>query len=290
MSTLEIIQGTTTLDISDEQNFVHELNEGFGMPPLHYLTERGPFQHGESVVDVRLDPRIVNLVIPLLATWDTHFDRRESLLAILSPSSTPIILRFTSNTGIVRQMDCWVLRGPLFSTEDQIAGGPSIRAGMSLIAYDPTWYDPVAVSVRFQLGGGSDTFTVPMSVPHGVGASTIDSIEVMQNDGTWITYPMIRVTGPITNPVIENETTGEILDFTGFTISAGEYYDIDLRYGYKTVLENGSVNKVSELTDDSDLATFHLEKRQANSIRVTGSAITGETVIDFLFFEKYVGI
>jgi hypothetical protein len=90
-------------------------------------------------------------------------------------------------------------------------------------------------------------------------------------------------------------TTGEVLDFTGTTIGAGEWYELDLRYGYKTVLDNSGANVVSDLSSDSDLATWHLATDPEaaggiNSITVTGSAVTEATSVHLVWFERYLGI
>ena len=86
-----------------------------------------------------------------------------------------------------------------------------------------------------------------------------------------------------------------MLDFTGTTISAGSYYDIDTRYGYKTVYSESGVNKISTLLDTSDLATFALQPDPdaadgINVISVTGTGTNADTRVDLTFFDWYVGI
>ena len=38
---------------------------GWGTPPIEHVTERGPFQHGETVKDYFLRPRTIQLLIRL---------------------------------------------------------------------------------------------------------------------------------------------------------------------------------------------------------------------------------
>lgn len=292
-TTLELIRGSTTLDISDEINYQHEQNDGFGMPPLHRITERGPLQDGVTDRGYRLDPRPIALVIPMLTdTWSDHYDRREALLDVLNPGYDEIIqLRFTLPDGSQRQIDTHLAAGPVFTTKDQIAGGSNMRAGFTLVAPDPSWYDLTPGSATFALGGGADTWPVPFSVPFTVGASTIDITTVIDYQGSYISYPhLIRITGPITDAIITNNATGEKLDFTGTTIAGGDYYDIDCRYGYKTVVDAAGANKISKLTTDSDLVTFHLAIKQSNSIRVQGSSITASTVVQISYVTRYLGV
>lgn len=45
------------LDLTD----VITIEQGRGIPPLHYSTQRGTYQHGETPVNLRLDPRIIQI-------------------------------------------------------------------------------------------------------------------------------------------------------------------------------------------------------------------------------------
>ena len=138
---------------------------------------------------------------------------------------------------------------------------------------------------------------VPTPIPFTVGTSTIDIDKTIEYPGTWHSFPhKIRITGPIDDAVITNVTTGEKLDFTGDSIAATHYYDIDLRYGYKTVLLDGITDKVAELTDDSDLATWHIAAASnaattmTNVINVSGSAATSATSVGISYYVRYLGI
>jgi hypothetical protein len=88
--------------------------------------------------------------------------------------------------------------------------------------------------------------------------------------------------------VITNGATDDKIDFTGFTIGAGVTYTIDLRYGYKTVVDHLGANQISKLSTDSDLATWGLIAGE-NSIGVVGTSITSATLISFQFNERFIG-
>ena len=94
-------------------------------------------------------------------------------------------------------------------------------------------------------------------------ATTVVSLAI--NDTTTIQYngqvpaePIISIVGPITNPVLTQGSTGKKIDFTGTTIASGNNYQIDTRYGYKTVFDGSSVNRIANLTKDSDFADFYV--------------------------------
>jgi hypothetical protein len=73
---------------------------GLGMAPLHYITQRGPFQDGENVLDMRWDTRTVQMLIEEALGgqseyWDRHFD----LTDLLRPNRA-----FPAATGVVRPL------------------------------------------------------------------------------------------------------------------------------------------------------------------------------------------
>lgn len=106
--------------------------------------------------------------------------------------------------------------------------------------------------------------------------------------GTWDEYPVITLTGPINDPVITNHTTGEVLDFTGATINANEIYTIDTRYGHKTVTSQTGENKISALSEGSDLATFHLVPG-GNFLQVTFTGGTAAaTGVAVNYYNRYI--
>lgn len=284
-----IISNGQEVSITDGAPFAILQEEGLMMSPLQRVIERAPQQHGDTDLGYWLQTRLINLVIGIYEdTADDLWAAREQLISLLAPYYSPVLEIGLSN-GNARRLDVR-LDGTMNagSTERH---GLSQRVGFALRAADPSFYDPTAVSVTFSLGGGSDAFVVPTPVPTGIGASTINQSTTINYTGTWRSHPQIRFIGPITDAVMVNEAIDEKLDFTGTTISGGDYYDIDTRYGQKSVVDSLGVNKISALTSDSDLGTFHLSPATpANSIRVTGSGVTDATQVIITYYLRYLGI
>lgn len=60
---------------------------GFGLAPLHFITQRGPYQDGDTALDMRLDPRVIRLVIAdTLYKRQDYWDRRNTVLDLLRPN------------------------------------------------------------------------------------------------------------------------------------------------------------------------------------------------------------
>ena len=60
---------------------------GFGLAPLHFITSRGPFQDGETALDMRLDTRTIQIIVGEPVGTDTEYwDKRGELLDLLRPN------------------------------------------------------------------------------------------------------------------------------------------------------------------------------------------------------------
>lgn len=285
---LEIIREGNALDISDLAHYAVEEIDGFGMPPLHRISERGPLQHGESDRGYRLDPRLIQIVLKLRTNgWESAYARRQELLSFVSPM-TPISLRFTQPDGTVRQIEGHCVDGPDFATKDRLRDRFQ-RAALRILCPDPAWYDPERQSIYAVGGGGGLGFLFPMPVPWLMGGEIIEAELIVNYAGTWLEYPQIVITGPIANPRIEHMETGDVLEFGGPAIVEGDAYTIDLRYGHKTIVDSIGSNKISELTAESDLATWHLQPG-VNTLHLSGTSGGSATKIQLNYFNRYLGV
>jgi hypothetical protein len=266
--------------------------EGMGMPNVRRIEESGPLQNGITDRGYRIDPRLIVVSLDLVGSSITDlYDKRRLILDIFKPKNTPGKLRFISgNTR--REIEAFYVGDSLriVDTSDTYLAK---RVSVALRCPDPRWYDPVINSVNFNISGGADTFVIPFEVPFKLGASTIDTTKPIVYSGNVKSYPTIRIEGPITDPVITNMETGHKLDFTGITIPAGTTYIIDLGYADNTIVTDTGVNKISELTTDSDLVEFCIDPDYGggtNNIRVTGSSVSEATNVRIAYYDYYIGV
>ena len=291
---ITLLRGAASLSLTDNTVCGVSSWDGVGEAPVRRIEERGPQQHGVSDVGFRLEPREIQLALWLGA--DSFIDletRRRTLVDWLRATTQNLTLRFTDESGQVYDIDGHST-GQL--TLPVVGGdGMTLQSGVVFRCPDPTFYDPVAVAISFLVGGGADSFYVPLSVPHFVGSSVVNASLAVTYLGTWRAYPLIRIVGPIADPVITNAATGEVLDFTGTTIAAGDRYDIDLRYGHKTVIDAAGASQIAKLVTSSDLAMWHIADDSevtggVNSVGVTGSGANAASRIDIVYNTRYVGI
>lgn len=305
-----IVNGTT-YDLTGAGILIPELVDGLGLPPLHRFTQRGPQQHGATNRDFRLDPRSLTLIGSFTRNCPADvWAARRRLLDIFKPSNIPVQLRWDLSDGTSRQLDTFIegeLTLPFGAVSGQgggqdrqtligLSGGVQQRTAIQVIAEDPTLYDPTLVTVTIPNTTFGTGMTVPLPVPFSIGSSVMSGAQVITYLGDWLTYPTIRLTGPMTDPIVTNTTTGEVLNFTGTTIAIGEYLDIDLSYGAKTVRDSNGVNQIAALVSTSDLGTWHLaagsdaSSSLANTITITASATSSVSAVRLTFYTRYLGI
>jgi hypothetical protein len=288
--TFQLIRGATTLDISDLVKYHVIEFDGFGMSPVRRLTQRGPLQNGDTDVGFRLDPRTMRISVQAYGTTAAQFhSRREELLQLLKPGTDAVKLCWTLGDGTQRQIDCHISGGLSLGTSTLLKN--NFRDVIELRASDPTWYDPNGGSLQFAQTGGGTPMPVPVLFPLTFGASTLNGAAVinLSDANAWDTFPIIYVTGPVTGLILTNTATGDKLDFTGATVGSGVTYTIDLRYGYKTVIDSTSTNRISQITSDSNIATWRLVPG-ANSITATGTSIDANTRIYIQYNTRFIGV
>lgn len=283
---------------------VFQSPEGTGMPPIQYLTQRGPLQHGVSLKGFFLQPRIVQMLIRYdYCNRDDYWRGRGGLLDALRPnrqglnSTTTGRLRAILSTGDIRDLNVLVEAGPTFAphglgTWDEFAFTDTIR----FIGFDPLYFNPSQQSCTFS-DSSQDQLVFPITFPITFSPIVFTSncaANAARNSGTWFTFPTIIITGPITGPRITNTSIDEFIALD-YTLLAGESITIDLAYGQKTVTKNDGSNLIGFVTADSSLGTFRLETHPTvlngdNIISVFGSGISINTSFVLSWYNRYVGL
>lgn len=267
--------------------------DGFGMPPIDYVTERGPFQHGETVKDYFMRPRTIQLIVRRNGcTRSEYWNIRKVLLDILRPGRgliqsppAPGLLRKYLANGDVRELFVYTSQGPGFASHSPDQWDQwSVQDTIRFTAYDPVMRDPVLQSKSYASSGTSGTF--PITFPwlfasFGIGAQDITY------SGTFLAFPTITINGPVVSPLIRNVTTGEKIQFT-FTLAGGEQAVADLSYGHKTVTKNDGTNLIGFVTADSDVATFHLNPG-LNQMQITATGTSAISSFVVSWYNRYVG-
>lgn len=279
--------------------------EGEGMPPIEYVTQRGPFQHGVTINDYFLQPRTLQYIIrhnfcSRQAYWDGRADllnhvrpnRQVDASGLCATGLTQGSIRKYIPGGIIRQIDVMILQGPNYDTRspgqwDSFA----IQDVLRFFAPNPVWYDPTRRSQV--VSSPSDLQLVfPITFPIVFGAIS-ESFNVSYS-GTWKSFPSIVITGPFSGVTIENTSTDELIELD-YNAVDGETVTICLEYGSKTIMNNSGDNLIGFLTEDSDLGTFHLAPdpevaNGLNAMTVNAVGVGANTTVTMYWYQRYIGV
>lgn len=287
---LFITQDSVTYELHSPPTRAMMYDAGTGMPEIEYITQRGPFQHGESVKDYFLRPRVVELRYRKnCCSRQDYWDSRAELLNILRPNRGNVALpqgtlRKILPDGTKRDLEVTIQQGPRYEPQKITEWDSwSIDEILRFVAYNPVYYDP---DQNTQVFGPLGALIFPITFP--IVFADFGNTVVIDYQGNWVEYPSITITGPLTTTRIENLTTNELIDF-GYTVLPGETVTFDLTYGVKSVTLGDGTNLIGYITPESDLATFHLQPGN-NQVRIlaTGSSVDTDIVVGW--FDRFVGI
>jgi hypothetical protein len=279
--------------------------EGLGLPPINYITQKGPYQHGETLLDYRLGTRTIQLIVrqDSCNRYD-YWSNRAALLDAIRPNYqllnnfNPGTLRKKLPDGSIRSIDVVIDEGPTFvarstDTWDEYGYTETLR----FIAHDPTFYDPTKITTTWDVlvDPALPLHTAfPITFPITLGPTAYAVTKAITYTGSWLAYPKITITGPMNGFMILNSATGEYIEIN-YIISAGEVVTIDLPYGNKTITSSLGTNLIGTCSTGSDLSTFHIAPTPeatggVNTIQVevTGTDANSKVVLDF--YTRYIGI
>jgi len=285
--------------------------EGFGMPDISYITQRGPFQNGETVIDYRIEKRIIQILVRQdgCSRWD-YWENRSSLIDYLRPNrallgilqNAQFVITFPDTTK--RALNVNTIDGPKFTARsldrwDEWGYTESLR----FIAHDPILYDPTAICKTIAVIQTVNELVFPVTFynsfrnPSGwqviFASDLVDETLSITYPGTWPTFPNLVITGPLEVPVITNLSTNEFIKLP-YSIVAGEIVTIILQPGAKTI--KSSINGNITVSDDSNMTTFHIECNPKvaggiNVFKLSGNkGKSGVTKLDISYFVRYIGI
>lgn len=284
-----------------------------GMASIRRLSQRSPSQlYGDTDLGFRMDPRFSDFQWTIRgSSLSGYRDLREEFMSIWVPRFDDAVQLIFDFDDRIRALDV-VLDGELLwnnraGTIEQVSG--VFRAA------DPRLYDPELVTVLFDLAGssGNDGWSIPWPVPWPIGTSILNLTKTINYAGlsrlAAVEFPIIRVIGPITNPVIENETTEEVIDLSAegglILADSSEWVQIDLsnspRRDSKTIRDQDGESIDQYLTTDSDLATWHLAPAGElllseayatgqNIITVSGTGVDATTQVSLRYYDRYLAV
>lgn len=276
---------------------------GLGMPNISYVDQS--LQDGDQILRARFEQRVIQIIHRRDANdRGGYWKNRRELINILNPKRQ---YKDTFSSGILKlflpdSREYWInvlpSRGPQFTQRNPNRWAEfSITETLRFVTTNrPFFYNPKIKLFEFTFLP-FDGLCFPLCIPDGACFSNgnINAILDVQYEGDIISFPQIEIQGPISVPVIRNDTTSKEI-FLKFNLDANQKAFIDLTAGSKTVVDNNGNNLLSVVDNIIDFATFGIEAQAValgglNRLRVFGTGITeGVTRIRFFYNEWFVGV
>ena len=310
--TYESPDGTETVFSRDAENYkLLKRYSGLAEIPVAFSSDRSPYQHGETLLDTLMEPRDVSfdILIQIPSTYTTEssvfdnaifdlmvFDADDisnlellqaqiaTLSLALNPLEGPGHLYYERDDGTIYRLNCSPNNSPVLDTSNR--SDLHQKATLDFRAHDPFWYSGVPYVHSF-ITTIANFF--PWNIPWVIGTTT--SRKTVVNAGNIEAPVIISIWGPITDPVITNETSGktialdlELLEGDRFDITTGKNNNTAL---YTPVSTGIPVNGFPYITVASKFWTL---LKGSNSILFSCSTSTDGSGASLTWSDQFAGV
>jgi len=175
-----------------------------------------------------LNGRVISIIFNTFAdsngSAQTNYNTIQRTLLPQTSGTTPLYFKFPNSPTSEQFVDARVRS--LRTTVDPNYTYGYITSQVDFFCPDPNYYDNNLQTSVMQISAAlGRTYNKTFNYTYGGGSATVTT--TISNIGWATTYPIIRINGPITNPVVGNSTSGDTLYFSG-TYSALDLLEIDL--------------------------------------------------------------
>jgi hypothetical protein len=154
----------------------------------------------------------------------TNYNTIQRILLPQTSGTTPLYFKFPNSPTSEQFVNARVRA--LRTTVDPNYTYGYITSQVEFFCPDPNYYDNnLQTSVMSITAALGRTYNKTFNYTYGGGSSTITT--TISNIGWGTAYPTITITGPITNPIVGDLTSGNTLNFTG-SYTALDTLEIDL--------------------------------------------------------------
>jgi len=285
---------------------------GLAEIPVSFQTDKSPYQHGETLLDTLMNPRdvsfdIITLVTPgsggagscvlgeailgsmiLGAPYQSNLEVLQQKIAALSRALSPLdgdgILYYEREDGTRYGLNCSPDNSPKL---DAVARSDiHHNATLDFRAHDPFWYSVVPHIDTFATDA-ADFF--PFTIPWSIGSTP--PRKTLVNSGNVDAPVTITILGPITDPVLTNETTSKILTLD-IEMAEGDRFDIttgpnNITAIYTPISTGIAENGFPYITVTS---TFWVLRKGSNSILFSCSTSTAGSGASVSWSDQYAGV
>lgn len=224
-------------------NFIVHRVEGLGTPDWRTSDVERPQDHGSFYGSDYLDVRMVGVFLtirgdtPAETAANLDVFKREWFVDSRTNSQATKELRFKLPGHEERVL---IGRPRQVEVDTSRLLGHRVSVAAQFVAADPRQYSAEEHTVHFSLATDVAGRGFPKSFPYGWGGSGSSGVEQINNAGNFTTPLVVRFHGPVLNPFIENQTTGERLTLN-IAINEGDYIEVD--FSARTVMLNSFASR-----------------------------------------------
>lgn len=239
MTSLAVLESLSVDGLALIPSDVHRVQtvRGLGSPPPRRVDFVRAERHG--VVDRTrfYEPRLIEVIGMTMADTDEElWDAYDELRGKLALADAARTLSFRRHG---RAFDERVSARVATIVDDELVPGrPFVQWAVTLLAPDPRLYGDALRSGTYDpaaaLSGGGVSF--PLSFPLEFSTTTSSHLSLV-NAGQFPTPPVLRIQGPVVNPSIDNDTTGETLRVV-YSLGSADVVVIDV--ASRSVTLNGA--------------------------------------------------
>lgn len=206
--------------------------DGLDLPAIRTSSGTYSGRDGGYVGPQFYGPRSITLTGRIFSSDLNTFETARASLIDATKSKT-ITLQVVTNAGHAYIIYCNLidLQMPIDREPFSASFKIELLSGDAVI-YDNATGTPLVASIPLAAKGGY-VYKVVYPVVYAAGSAPT----TVNNAGSVRIYPVITLTGSMTNPQIQNVTTGETLSLTGLVAGPGTVVEIDMRQ--RTVLQDG---------------------------------------------------
>jgi len=258
--------------------------EGVDMPDVNEQEQKAPYQDGTTYLDSLFSPRTI---VAKGAIIDIHalgpiFTARQTLVSVLNPKNGQGVLTYANDNATYTAICTAKVTLP-----NKPANEPTQKFMVEFYCNDPYLYSSVQSSILMALVTGG--FTFPFTFPKTFGTYVGNVATPAPNTGDSVTPVSIAITGPCTNPVITNTTTGELIK-CNITLNPGDVLTINTKQGSKSIVLNAASGGLSNQMGTLDpTSTFWQLAIGNNQILFSDDNPNGAESCTVTWFNRFSG-
>lgn len=258
--------------------------DGMGSPVPRAVSDLRPSDHGATDATQFYGPRNVALI------GNVRADSKAALWPIVDQLKAKLRLgsihtfKFRRE-GLDYDEQMYVRVDSTVDVPLGLMPSPFVTFGVTLFAADPRIYSTTLVSGTYDptdsgLGGLSFPLDFPLDFDVADGSAQLS----VDNEGTISSPPVITITGPVTNPIVDNDTSSMSVYTQNLALTAGSSLVLDM--AARTVTLDGVSRP--DLIDVSLTDWFYIEPG-VNLLRLRGSDMaSGQTTLSVAFHSARI--